>query len=288
MMTHDDNFFRHHLFPAPRAPHATPRPSKNKNMNNNKAFTMSSNKGKSTVSHRSAPTPRDAGARKKHDGRRRHQTEEERCSRVLSWALRHAAPELGLNMSSDGYVPVSDILNHSHKKFKGITEEKIRRVVASNDKQRFSLKETEDGTLCIRASQGHSIHGVLDPETLLTKLSQQEVSELPVIVHGTYRDPWQNAIRQQGLSRMKRTHIHFAPGLPSGKDQVISGMRRSCDIYIFVDGKRCAQDNIVFYRSDNGVLLTAGVNEEGVLPPSYFSHVVASSGEVLLDNREKE
>ena len=40
-----------------------------------------------------------------------------------------------------------------------------------------------------------------------------------------------------------------------------------------------------FYRSDNGVLLTAGVDDAGTLPTRYFREVVdASSGEVLFSN----
>lgn len=40
-------------------------------------------------------------------------------------------------------------------------------------------------------------------------------------VHGSYLRNW-SSIKQQGLSRMNRTHIHLAPGLP-GEDGVISG-----------------------------------------------------------------
>lgn len=40
-------------------------------------------------------------------------------------------------------------------------------------------------------------------------------------VHGSYFRNW-SSIQQQGLSRMNRTHIHLAPGLP-GEDGVISG-----------------------------------------------------------------
>lgn len=42
-------------------------------------------------------------------------------------------------------------------------------------------------------------------------------------VHGSYLRNW-SSIKQQGLSRMNRTHIHLAPGLP-GEDGVISGNR---------------------------------------------------------------
>jgi len=103
-----------------------------------------------------------------------------------------------------------------------------------------------------------------------------------VIVHGTYWDAWK-IIQNEGLKRMARTHIHFASGLPKD-DGVISGMRKSCQVYVYIDAAKCARDGIVFYKSDNNVLLTAGVNNEGTLPPDYFRRVTDTAGTVLMSN----
>jgi 2'-phosphotransferase len=101
---------------------------------------------------------------------------------------------------------------------------------------------------------------------------------------------------------MKRNHIHFATGLPAtcsvssedGTQQScrekknvtpVSGMRASSQIYIYVNGRKCATEGIRFYRSDNGVILTAGTNDEGILPVKYFKKVVlASTGKILYDD----
>lgn len=238
--------------------------------------------------------------RQESKGRHQHQSKSlKKISHSLSWALRHQAPQLNLTMTPDGFVPLEEILRHKHPKLKGFTEEQIRQVVAENDKQRFSLQQkpateyaasvvVSDGTAdiwCIRANQGHSIPGI-DPTLLLTKLEHDELAALPVILHGTYVDAWKNIQKSGYLSRMNRNHMHFAAGLP-GENGVISGMRKSCEIYIYVDGAKCAQHGIIFYRSDNGVLLTAGVKEDGKLPISYFSHVKDRTGRTLLDHREK-
>jgi 2'-phosphotransferase len=96
-------------------------------------------------------------------------------------------------------------------------------------------------------------------------------------------EAWESIVGQ-GLKRMQRNHIHFASGLP-GKDGVISGMRKSCQVYIYLNAKKCAEDGIVFFRSDNGVLLTAGINDSGTLPVCYFFYVTDVHGTVLLDQR---
>lgn len=222
----------------------------------------------------------------------------QKLSRALSWALRHQGAAIGLNITPDGYVPVQQILDSSHPKLRGVSLEAIEAVVKSNDKQRFKLeqrprsayysgmKDDETTMLCIRANQGHSIK-TIDPNLLLEKLSADELRSLPCIVHGTYFEPWK-LIRQQGLKKMSRTHIHFASGMPEDNG-VISGMRQSCTVHVYVDGVKCAQDDYLnFYRSDNGVILTAGPKNEGTLPPEYFSHVIDESGSILLDNRTGE
>lgn len=227
---------------------------------------------------------------------------EKKLSHSLSWALRHAALNIGLTIREDGYVPVQEILDSTHPKLRGATLENIQMVVKNSDKQRFKLEErprhlyypeseketdsTPQMILCIRANQGHSI-SIINPESLLKKLSPNELMALPCIVHGTYPQAWES-IKSSGLKKMNRTHIHFATGLPAD-DGVISGMRKTCSIYIYLDASKCATDERVeFFISDNGVVLTDGISGSGVLPPGYFSHVCGSSGNMLVDNRESD
>ena len=226
-----------------------------------------------------------------------------KLSHSLSWALRHQAVAIGLPIQPDGYVPVQEILDSKHPKLRGATLQQIQHVVETSDKQRFKLEvrplrlfypavgggaaAADDDTtiLCIRANQGHSMN-IIEPELLLTKLSPQELQSIPCIVHGTYPEPWKS-IQQQGQSKRTRQHIHCASGLPN-HDGVISGMRKSASIHIYINAKKCADDGIAFFKSDNGVLLTDGVNHSGILPVEYFSRVTDSSGNVLLDNRKQD
>jgi len=227
-------------------------------------------------------------------------------SKALSWVLRHGAPSIGLNISTDGYIPIAAILLSDTRGLKKFTEDDVRKVVASNDKQRFSLSErqiiissddrkkysfvvsTDDSNncasvkaLCIRANQGHSIQGIV-AEDLLTPIPSEELKNLDIIVHGTNKYAWEKYIYNEGLKRMNRNHIHFAPGLPQSNSHVISGMRKDCEIHIFVDGAKCAKDSVKFYRSTNGVILTPGIDNEGTLPVDYFSSIIDTKTDTEL------
>lgn len=83
-------------------------------------------------------------------------------SKFLSYILRHAAKKEGIPITNDGWVKVSDLLSHPKFIAKHITEEIIKYVVDTNDKQRYKLLDIpEYGGLCIRANQGHTMESVL-------------------------------------------------------------------------------------------------------------------------------
>lgn len=200
-----------------------------------------------------------------------------KISKELSYLLRHGAEKVGLPIDSAGYVPLSDIL--ARKDFRNTTEANIREIVASCEKQRFAIRDGEDGKVYIRANQGHSMKDVIDEGALLTPIS--DAHEYPVVVHGTYLEAWE-LIKASGLSRMARTHIHFAVGLP-GESGVISGMRKSAEVLVFVDLARALADGIPFFVSANKVVLSPGAGSTGAIPAKYFQRVVhRETGRVLF------
>ncbi|KAE8607458.1 hypothetical protein XENTR_v10011191 [Xenopus tropicalis] len=150
-------------------------------------------------------------------------------SKCLSYALRHGAVNLGLPMGTDGFVPVSSLL--LLPQFRTFSQVDIERVV----------------------------------EVELTPLGE----ELPnQAIHGTYFRHWPS-IQQRGLSRMNRTHIHLCTELPGEGQECISGMRRDCEVAIFIDLPKAVADGLLFFWSSNRVLLTPG-NADGLLLPKYF------------------
>lgn len=190
--------------------------------------------------------------------------------RLLTRILRHMASELNLNMRSDGYIRVQDLLKLNMKTFANIplrshTIDDIREAVRKDNKQRFSLLE-ENGELLIRANQGHTVT-IVESESLLKPILSAE--EVTVCVHGSYKRNLES-ILESGLKRMKRLHVHFSCGLPMD-GEVISGMRRDVNLLIFLDVRKALEDGMKLYISDNKVILTEGF--DGVVPVKYFEKI---------------
>ncbi|KAH7511643.1 hypothetical protein JRO89_XSUnG0185200 [Xanthoceras sorbifolium] len=190
--------------------------------------------------------------------------------RLLTRILRHMASELNLNMRSDGYVKVQDLLKLNLKTFANIplrshTVDEIREAVRRDNKQRFSLVEDNE-ELLIRANQGHTITAVETESLLKPILSAEEVT---VCVHGTYKK-YLESILESGLKRMKRLHVHFSRGLPTD-GEVISGMRQDVNILIFLDVRKALEDGMKLYISENKVILTEGF--DGTVPVKYFEKI---------------
>jgi 2'-phosphotransferase len=79
---------------------------------------------------------------------------------------------------------------------------------------------------------------------------------------------------------MNRNQIHFAEGLP-GEDGVISGMRSSAQVLVYLNLELAKEAGLPLFRSQNNVLLSPGF--DGVVPPFLFEQVLErSSGRVLF------
>ena len=177
-------------------------------------------------------------------------------SKYLSWALRHGLSQLNLVPNSEGYVKLSDLISKSDRI---IIKEEVIKIVDNCPKQRFGTKMI-DGEMYIRANQGHSksIGDLIESENLLKKLD----TPLDNVFHGTYYKNLE-LIKSSGLNRMSRKHIHFAKSLDAA-----SGKRANCNLLVYVDMKKAMDDGIVFYESDNGVILSEGI--DGVIPSKYL------------------
>lgn len=202
-------------------------------------------------------------------------------SKSLSWLLRHGAIKEGLNIRTDGFIDLDEILSHQTFRQKNCTEVDIKRLVKNDNKNRFTMVESNiEGKWKLKANQGHSISQV--GELGLRKICEK--SEVPsIVVHGTYSRYW-HLIKGEGLRRMNRNHIHFAISDSVDQkqgEQQISGIRENCQILIYIDVLKAMESGIEFYISENNVVLSSGKN--GFIKPEFFSKIVDRKTGKLLN-----
>lgn len=226
-------------------------------------------------------------------------------------------------MGEGGFINVQDVLNNRNIKSLKVSFEELRQLVADNDKKRFTMVPAstveggaaEDPTAAaaaeasssskptdwlIRANQGHSLK--VDEEGLLKPITKDNMP--PTAVHGSTHAAWPLIVSSGGLKPMTRNHVHFASGLPAGFKSVvddddvngdgttqqqnaapvISGMRKSSTILMFLDLAKAIDAGMKFGISDNGVILSEG-NAEGLIPLELFKRVEDRTGQgVLLED----
>lgn len=165
-----------------------------------------------------------------------------RISHRLSWALRHGARELGLDMDAAGWVFLSELLPKLQ-----VAEAAVMEVVEHNNKSRF---EVGDGR--IRASQGHSRDGM--PVTL-------EALEDSWALHHGDDSVWHgtnltalDGIASDGIHAGRRTHVHLAAVLDSHV-----GKRANVAVMLEVSVERLRGEGLEVFVSPNGVVLARRV-----------------------------
>lgn len=140
--------------------------------------------------------------------------------------------------------------------------------------------ETDAAFWLIRANQGHSI--AVESEALLKPLTLADGNVPPIVVHGTYFACWEGIVASGGLCRMGRTHVHCSMGLPEDEEAgVVSGMRGDAELLVYVDVRRSLEEGAMsWWVSENGVVLTEGAGEEGLVPVKFFKEVVGRKEDV--------
>lgn len=169
-------------------------------------------------------------------------------SKRLSYVLRHRPDSIGISLTADGWVGIDTLLTALAAHGSTITRDQLNRVVAGNDKQRFSL----DGDR-IRANQGHSTP---------VDLRLPVLSPPDVLYHGTATRHLPS-IRRDGLVRGRRHHVHLSVDVDTAH-QV--GSRHGRAVVVGIDAQGMSAAGHTFHRSDNGVWLTQSV------PPTFLRY----------------
>lgn len=191
-------------------------------------------------------------AANKRKGPRGHSLSQEELDfslqRKLVWLLRHNATKLKIQLNPAGFGSIRKILDlKEFSTWRNWKLADVARVVDNCGKGRLELQG-----VAIRAVQGHSIRSV-------TSAADHWEPDQEALMHGTTLDKWP-CIRQEGLRRMTRNHIHLSAGFGEHL--------RDTDMLVTVNVAACLDQGLLFERSHNGVILTTGP-----IPPACFLQV---------------
>ena len=171
-----------------------------------------------------------------------------RNSKFLSYILRHHPEEIGVALDEAGWVEVDTLLaairSHRHP----ISREELDEIVATSDKQRFAF--SDDGRR-IRASQGHSVE---------VDLGYHPAEPPGILFHGTV-EKFLPSIREQGLLKGTRHHVHLSPDEETAHKV---GQRRGKPVILMVNASEMHTAEFAFFVTPNAVWLTEHV------PPQYI------------------
>ena len=167
-------------------------------------------------------------------------------SKFLSLVLRHEPQAAGLSLDKAGWVGVAELLAGCARVGVAISQEELREIVGTSDKQRFAL--SDDG-LRIRANQGHSVE---------VELGYEPAAPPEVLYHGT-ADRFADSIRAQGLVKGNRHHVHLSERIDTAS---AVGQRHGKLLLLHVRSGDMHRAGISFYKTPNGVWLTDSVPTE--------------------------
>ncbi len=164
----------------------------------------------------------------------------------LSYLLRHRPDAIGLVLDAHGRARLEDLVPLLAQHGAPTSRVELETLVQADDKGRFVIEGDH-----IRAAQGHSI-----PITPVL----ERASPPTHLHHGTSARVLPS-IRERGLVRGARHHVHLSPDLESARH--VAARRRE-PIVLTIRAAAMEAEGHPFYRSSNGVWLVLAV------PPAFI------------------
>ncbi len=160
--------------------------------------------------------------------------------RFLTLVLRHAPEKAGLTIDyKGGWAAVPSVLCGLQLSFN-----ELQTIVDNDNKDRFTFNS--DKTL-IRANQGHSIK---------VDLELDAIKPPDTLYHGTVLK-FKNYILIDGLLAMGRHHVHLSDTIETATQ--VASRRQTGNVILEIDALKMYNEGYDFFRSVNGVWLTAKV-----------------------------
>ncbi len=161
-----------------------------------------------------------------------------KISKFLSFILRHQPEKFGIELDSEGFAGLKQILEILNKKYRDInineiTKDTIEEIIKQSNKKRFEIIENK-----IRAFYGHSLN---------EKIEMPEAKSLPPkLYHGTTLKAY-NKIKTEGLTKRGRQYVHLSDRT---KNAIVVGKRKTKNpIILIINVLKAQRNGVKFYKS---------------------------------------
>ncbi len=174
-------------------------------------------------------------------------------SKLVSHALRHEPAAYGLKLDVDGWVALDAFIaavRASDARWRDVTTADLEAIGSAFEKKRH---EISDGR--IRASYGHSVEAAIE---------RPAIEPPSTLYHGTSPEAAE-AIVNEGLRPMERTHVHLSVDLTGAREV---GLRKSkAPVLLSVRARDAHAQGHRFYRVDGRVWLSDAI------PPAFLDRM---------------
>lgn len=164
-----------------------------------------------------------------------------KLSKEISYALRHAPWEYELELDSEGFVTVEQLINAINENSnydRPINVGDLEYIIKNSDKIRHEIQGDR-----IRALYGHSIP---------MHISKEPIAPPDVLYHGTTHKAL-DAILNDGLRPMGRQYVHLSVDTDTA---IQVGSRRDPDpVILVIDSHKAYADGVSFYKGNDKVVL---------------------------------
>jgi putative RNA 2'-phosphotransferase len=164
-----------------------------------------------------------------------------KLSTELCYYLRHKPENLGITLTSEGYVEVQTFLDALKSHGTDLSLETLQYIVDTDSKGRYGVLQNPHR---IRCNQGHSTDQV--------NLTHKEMTPPNALFHGTAVKNIESILKN-GLMPGSRHQVHLSTDINTATSV---GSRHGVPVILRVSSKEMANDGFKFMLSDNGVWLT--------------------------------
>ena len=170
-------------------------------------------------------------------------------SKFLSLILRHQPEVIGINLTSDGWADIDDLIERAKNHGFNFSRAYIYTIAEESDKQRFKI--SDDGHK-IRANQGHSIN---------VDVGLSKKTPPAQLFHGT-ATRFVDSIKEKGILAGNRQYVHLSS---DSETAVKVGKRHGTPQVLVIKSEKMHQAGFEFFLSENNVWLTEKVPAEFII-----------------------